>query len=191
MNPEPEYPYPNWKGRPIGDPAEVIKALRQCRKAWRATCTMPPEIRMWAGHYHGMGKKEYRRVLGERLVAFYGSLPQMPIAVPPLPELLSWLGAVGLWGDLIREGHGDWLADFYGVPPAPSKPLFEPEESIEPGGWLSRAELVAEHTHLREALDGLTAVVRELLEDFLPNADKIRILTDAFDTANEILDATE
>ena len=166
----PEYPYPNWKGRPTGDPADVIAALRQCRKAWASTCTMPSGIRLWAGHYHRLGEKEYRRLLGERLDVLYGSLP--PVDRSSNARIGAG-DAISLWRALIVESRIYGRPDFYGDPLVPSEPLLEPEERATPGGWLTKEELVAENKRLRWA--------HGVLENFLRAAGA---------DAQEVLDAT-
>ena len=138
MNPENEYPYPNWKDRPIGDPTDVIKALRQCRKAVASTCTMPLEMREWVGHFHSMGKKDYRRFLGERLTDLYGSLPyvhrsfDLPLIGYPVFAMNS---AQILWNALLNEARSIDGIPFYGIAPAESEPLVPAaEEPVGPIG---------------------------------------------------------
>lgn len=197
MNPEPEYPYPNWKGRPTGDPAEVIKALRQCRKAVASTCTMPQEARLWAGHYHEMSKQEYRRLLGERLTALYGSLPDAHLCIGNVDRDNAWV----FWNALVKESRIYGRPDFYGDLLAPSEPLPAAEEPDEPDDpdeespgpieWMSREELAAEHKRLRWALVMLNGCSRAHLVVDHDGGARGNFLRDAIDIAQGVLDATE
>ena len=175
MNPEPEYPYPNWKGRPTGDPTEVIKALRQCRKARTNTCTMPFEIRAWAGHFHWLNKRKYQNLLRRRLEELYGSLPDVQRSDLAMPGRDN---ATILWDALMNEAHATGGIPFFEIARISSETMVpEREEAIESGGWLSRKELAAEHARLRRALDMLTT--------------GLSALRGAFDAAVEVLNDTE
>ena len=120
MNPEYPYPYPNWKGRPLGDPTETIMALRQCRKV-RSVCYMPNEVSWWAGHYHGMTKKAYRRLLGERLDALYGWLEWVPMSLEISSDSREIEDAKILWRALVAESRIYGRPAFYGNPPLPQR----------------------------------------------------------------------
>ena len=200
MNPEPEYPYPNWKGRPTGDPAEVIKTLRQCRKAVGLglySCTMPREVNAWAGHYHGLGKKQYRRLLGERLEMLYGSLPDAHLYIGNVDRDNAWV----FWNALVKESRIYGRPDFYGDLLAPSEPLPAAEEPDEPDDpdeespgpieWMSREELADEHKRLRWALVMLNGCSRAHLVVDHDGGARGNFLRDAIDIAQGVLDATE
>ena len=172
MNPEPEYPYPNWLGRPMGNPAKVIKALRQCRKSATLSCAASPDVLRWSGHFHYLNKQAYRARLAKVLEALYGSLPDVQ------RDALAGIdrdNAGILWNALLNEARATGEIPFFRFACPTSETLIsEQEEAIEPGGWLSREELVAENKRLRRALERLTSALSEPIA-----------------IAQEVLDATE